>query len=108
VRGVVLFGAGASRACDDICPYQPPLGKDLYNELASYFPLTWGRLPTTFHREFQNDFEMAMDKLTRSEEFSLNVPLLMRNMAEYFIEFRPTDDSNLYIKFKSTCAMPVK
>lgn len=97
---VVLFGAGASFGSgDDVYPYRTPLGRDLYAKLQTYFPTTWGdKVPSFLDRVFKKDFEKVMEQLVNSE-FSTLVPLLMRNMSEYFVEFRPTRDSNLYIRF---------
>jgi hypothetical protein len=96
----VLFGAGASFGSgDDVYPYRTPLGRDLYAELQTYFPTTWGdKVPSFLDRVFKRDFEEGMEQLINSE-FSVLVPLLMRNMSEYFVEFRPTKGSNLYIRF---------
>lgn len=99
MKKVVLFGAGASHGSGDAHPYQTPLGVDLFQELSTYFPLTWGRLPKRLADLFEINFEDAMDKFIHSGKFSTNIPTLMQNMAEYFVDFKPSNDSNLYIKF---------
>jgi hypothetical protein len=71
------------------------LGGELYLELRSYFPLTWGRLLPAFNKKFEENFEVGMQSVFATPD----VPLLMRNMAEYFCEFRPVSDSNLYLQF---------
>jgi hypothetical protein len=95
-----LFGAGASNGSgSDVSPHCPPLGRDLFNELTIYFPTSWGsRLPSLLSETFRKDFEEGMEQLVNSK-FSAIVPLLMRNMSEYFVKFRPAGESNLYIRF---------
>lgn len=96
---IVLFGAGASTGSGNVLPYDPPLGNQLYHELVAYFPRTWGNLPTELDKKFQINFESAMDEFIHSGNFSMNIPLLMRQMAEYFVDFKPSNDLNLYVKF---------
>lgn len=66
--------------------------------MATYYPLTWGNLPTWLANRFGKNFETAMDEFIHSGDFSANIPLLMRQMAEYFIKFKPDYDDNLYVK----------
>jgi hypothetical protein len=100
-RGVVFFGAGASHGCSNVDPYPPPLGSDLFKELTNDFPLTWGKLPTSFRDGFSRGFEIGMEKIIHSNRFPELGPRLMRDMAKYFIKFRPLNDSNLYVQFLS-------
>jgi hypothetical protein len=96
---VVLFGAGASFGSLGIYPHPPPLGRHLYSRLKIEFPQTWGKLPKNFHEIFDKNFEKGMLSLFKTTEFSLIIPSLMRDMAEYFCNFIPICHENLYIKF---------
>jgi len=51
----------------------------------------WGGLDMVFKNNFEEGMQMLFE--------SLDVQDLMRKMAEYFSEFQPEDDSNLYIEF---------
>src|SRR3990170_7499469 len=44
MTNVLLFGAGASFGAGDILPERPPLGRQLFGELARCFPSSWGGL----------------------------------------------------------------
>jgi hypothetical protein len=86
VESVVLFGAGASFGCGSrVRPYAPPLGGNLYADLAKRYPQDWGALPTDIRKEFEEDFERGM--LTLVEKHGHSVGPLMRLMTEYFATF---------------------
>lgn len=83
---VVLFGAGASHGAGGVFPSVPPLGSDLYRELASMFPRTWGSFPSSLQAQFQADFEEGMSALWNSG--SHTIPVLMQQMAIFFTHYR--------------------
>lgn len=83
----ILFGAGASYGVGDIVPERPPLGNQLFAELARCFRGSWGSLPAEVAQLFAENFEKGMALLW--ERFSPSVPTLMQHMAIYFVQFRP-------------------
>ena len=95
-KNVFLFGAGASYGAGSILPERPPLGLQLYPELARLFPGSWGALPSRVASVLVKDFEKGMEALYA--EFGSSIPQLMREMAIYFIEFRPVENRSLYCK----------
>jgi hypothetical protein len=93
----ILFGAGASFGVGDIAPERPPLGNQLFTELAHCFRGSWGSLPTEVTELFAENFEKGMALLW--EKFSPSVPTLMQHMAIYFVQFRPrSPGSTLYCR----------
>ena len=86
---IILFGAGASNGAGHILPKAPPLGKDLYAELARYYPPSWGSLPKEIKDSFGDGFEQGMRVLW--DKYSPNIALLMRHMTLYLAQFRPDD-----------------
>jgi hypothetical protein len=81
-----LFGAGASY---DGTTATPPLGKNLYSELASVSD-NWRDLPKDITDDFASSaqtFEATMARL-HSEHLNL-VPTLMRDLALFFLSYRP-------------------
>lgn len=95
---VVLFGAGASYGAGHTLPKSPPLGKDLYRELAQYSPESWGNLPADIRKEFDVGFEQGMQILW--DMYSSNIALLMRHMTLYLAQFRPNGSGDdLYSQF---------
>jgi hypothetical protein len=95
-KNVFLFGAGASHGAGSILPERPPLGLELYSELARLFPGSWGGLPLRVASVLAKDFEKGMEVIYA--EFGSSIPQLMREMAIYFIEFRPVGNRSLYCK----------
>lgn len=93
---VFLFGAGASYGAGSILPEAPPLGSQLYRVLRSIHPGTWGGLPTEIQEVFESDFEEGMAIVY--DRFGHAIPLLMREMALFFIQFRPYRRSSLYCR----------
>ena len=91
---VFLFGAGASHGAGNILPESPPLGFQLYAELARVHPGSWGRLPAEIRRALQSNFEDGMQLIY--DRMSLVIPELMRQMAVYFVQFRPASGRTLY------------
>lgn len=96
---VFLFGAGASKGAGAIIPEAPPLGNPLFFELAKSFPGSWGSLPKEVEKNFTDSalgFERGMQLIY--ENFGTAIPQLMREMAIYFIQFRPIPGKSLYCK----------
>lgn len=91
-----LFGAGASFGAGSILPEKPPLGFQLFNELRSLYKSTWGSLPPKIDELFEENFEKGMKEIWESN--SQSIAPLMQNMSEYFISFRPVNNSSLYCK----------
>jgi hypothetical protein len=96
---IFLFGAGASYGAGGILPEPPPLGFQLYSILERVCPSTWGGLPNTVKNVFYEDFERGMQIVYA--RFSSVIPALMRDMAIYFIQFRPYRRSTLYCRLTS-------
>ena len=97
---VILFGAGASFGAGDVFPTHPPppLGNQLFGELARCYPRSWGALPSDIDSNFRENFEVGMGILW--ERYSPVIPELMQQMALYFIQFRPrAPGSSLYCSF---------
>ena len=86
---VFLFGAGASYG-SDTGGRRPPLGADLFRELAAFNPPGWGTITGNLAEEFQRDFEAAFATV-QPHAYG---PLL-RAMALYFFQFVPRP-TNLY------------
>jgi hypothetical protein len=86
---VFLFGAGASYAANDhVAPKRPPLGHELYDELASFAAETWG--PSSFlgryAESFRNGFEATLNRVLNRVP-TLDVLLWFRDLACYFAQF---------------------
>lgn len=96
---VFLFGAGASYGAGAILPESPPLGPQLYEALAISYPGSWGSLPGEVRETFKQDFESGMQLIY--DQYELAIPALMREMAVYFIQFRPYERSSLYCRLVS-------
>jgi len=103
MRYAFLTGAGASQGAGKLVPKPPPLGHDLFKELASRFPRSWGDLPSQYASLLYRDFELGMQQIwERHLEW---VPELMVSMACYFSEFNPSSDkSDCYSKLVATIA----
>jgi len=93
---VILFGAGASHGAGATAPEQPPLGARLFGELERSYPGSWGRLPASIRSAFANDFESGMQLVHDALPFA--IPTLMREMAVYFVQFRPVGKATLYCR----------
>ncbi len=95
---VFLFGAGASFGAGSILPEKPPLGYQLFPILEKIYPGTWGSLPQNIKEAFDesNNFEVGM-KLVY-QQLGEAIPHLMRDMAIYFIQFRPCNRLTLYCR----------
>lgn len=87
-----LTGAGASYGAGQLVPDVPPLGKDLYKELAKEFPRSWGNLPWEYAGLLRRDFELGMQKVW-DKRLEL-VQLFMIDMACYFSRFEPSKDKS--------------
>jgi hypothetical protein len=86
---VILFGAGASKYSGGLNT-QPPLGKELIEELAGRFPDTWGDRHGIKIESFIPDFEKGMAELIRvmdgrGEDYSQ----YLRDLARFFSNFKP-------------------
>jgi hypothetical protein len=87
---IVLFGAGASKgAATHVRPSPPPLGGELYNELATRFPREWGsESPLRLYADgFRKDFEKTMSEEICLWKPALNILEWQRSMALYFSGF---------------------
>ena len=94
---VILFGAGASFGAGGILPESPPLGGGLFDELAVSYPASWGKLPGELPAVFREaGFEAGMQIVY--ERHGEAIPQLMREMAVYFVQFRPHQASTLYCR----------
>jgi hypothetical protein len=61
-KTVVLFGAGASYGAGGIQPSTPPLGRDLFDELARQYSRSWGSLAQNVRSLFEDHgFEAGME-----------------------------------------------
>lgn len=99
MKYVFLFGAGASKYSGGINK-MPPLGGELFEELKSNFPKTWGNLSLDLIKDFENKkvgFEKPMTKLFNETDTSQ----LMKDMALYFSQFNIINKKNLYSKLVS-------
>ncbi len=92
-KNLILFGAGASFGSDK--SGTPPLGNNLFLELAQFNPPGWGSLPDEFRNAFNNDFEQGVLKVASERPHDL--PILQRAMSAFFFNFKP-QNSNLYFK----------
>ncbi len=92
-KNIILLGAGASFGSDNIST--PPLGNNLFSELAKFNPPGWGSLPNEFRIVFNNDLEHGMLKVATERPHDL--PILQRAMAVFFFNFQP-QNSNLYFR----------
>jgi len=93
---VFLFGAGASYGAGGVLPEQPPLGCQLYSILERIYPGSWGGLPVEIREVFKSDFEHGMQLV--HDRVGGAIPSLMREMAVYFVQFRPHDRATLYCR----------
>ncbi|MGD9108466.1 MAG: hypothetical protein PVI75_04775 [Gammaproteobacteria bacterium] len=92
---VFLFGAGASYGTGGILPESPPLGNKLFFELKRCCPHSWRALPSEVDNIFcELNFETGMGEIYK--KYSMYIPMLMRDMAIYFIQFRPIQSKSLY------------
>src|SRR5436190_22597378 len=92
-----FFGAGASYGAGGTLPEQPPLGGQLFPILEQMCPGTWGGLPSEIRNGFRSrDFEYGMQLIY--DKLGGAIPQLMRDMALYFIQFRPFKRRTLYCK----------
>jgi hypothetical protein len=100
-RLLILFGAGASYGSNSVLPHPPPLGKDLYPQLAAEFPAAWG-VKSPFHRydaDLRRDFEETMFNRVCDRVPTLTLLESHQKMALYFSQFtigNPPD--NLYYR----------
>ncbi len=90
---LILFGAGASYGSDTSST--PPLGADLFDQLARFNPDGWGKIAPDLAVTFRADFERGMTGLADQNPHAL--PPLQRAMAAYFFRFQPRN-TNLYFK----------
>lgn len=93
---IILFGAGASYGAGGIIPETPPLGFQLYEELERIYPNTWGSFPEEYKIEFRKNFEDGMGLIY--ENYGGAISQLMRELAVYFVQFRPHSSKSLYSK----------
>jgi hypothetical protein len=92
VSSLFLFGAGASAYSGECYPKQPPLGKDLFQELQCA-----GGVASTVDRELAeqfSDFERGMAAFRVKRD--IDTTEFLRDMARYFAVFEPGED-NYYV-----------
>jgi len=88
-HAVLLFGAGASVATDPhVLPGRPPLGRELYDQLAEFAPGVWGQGSHLgqYADVFRNDFEAGMNDRLQQEP-TPSVLEWLRYLAMYFAQF---------------------
>lgn len=96
-RIAVLFGAGASYGAGSIAPESPPLGLALYDALVQSYPASWGGLSQDVQAVFRSSgFEAGMRVVY--DRHGQAIPQLMREMAVYFVQFRPVSRNSLYCR----------
>lgn len=86
----ILFGAGASFGSQEVDPYPPPTGGDLFERLQEEFPDLWGSLKPEEEELFHDNghgFEDGMGLLW--DENSPRTTHLVRAQGLYFTQFRP-------------------
>jgi hypothetical protein len=93
---IFIFGAGASYGAGGILPEQPPLGVQLYSILERIYPGSWGSFPNDICEVFKENFEAGMQLV--HDRFAVAIPSLMREMAVYFVQFRPYERATLYCR----------
>ncbi len=91
---VILFGAGASAGSTK--GKAPPIGDQLFGELATFDPSGWGSISEPIKSAFQSDFEDGMMQMAQFDDNRL--PPLQKSMAAFFFQFIP-DEHNLYTQF---------
>jgi hypothetical protein len=91
---LVLLGAGASFGSERDGVARPPLGENLFKEMAAAGSLA-SELPEDLANIFKSNFEIGMNALC--EQFSKNIQRFQRELAEFLSSYSPTHDS-LYIK----------
>ncbi len=108
VGSVVLFGAGASAFGPGVLPHNPPLGGDLFAELARCFPDLWGAMSPQMAARFQPDFEAGMRYIWQRYPNAMQAAIpgipapyeLMQTMALYFLQFHlDPEGPNHYSRF---------
>ncbi len=86
VSVVLLFGAGASFGSRDCTPHPPPLGADLLAALQKRRGVA-ATIAGELGELFRSDFEAGMLEFYRTRP--VEVPALLREMANYFSDFEP-------------------
>jgi hypothetical protein len=69
MKNIILFGAGASYGSDN--SGIPPLGNNLFSELARFNPPGWGSLSIEYKNTFNDDFEQGMLKVASERPYDL-------------------------------------
>lgn len=89
---VLFFGSGASRGSLDCTPEAPPVGPALFTELrkrGGVFATISEDMAAAFNRRFEEGMARFI------EERPMDRPAFLREMALYFLQFRP-GPRNLY------------
>jgi hypothetical protein len=87
---VILFGAGASKGSEQGVTV-PPLGGELFDQLANWAPNSWGALRNPWPSRFRQDFEQAMAQLMEEGVFAARFQWDMA--AFFFTQFTATHNS---------------
>ena len=88
-----LFGAGASAHSGECLPEPPPLGRDLFDKLKIRRGVA-ASVDPSLADVFRRDFEVGMARFR--EERDQDTLLFLREMADFFTQFVPTEQ-NYYV-----------
>ncbi len=99
MKNLFLFGAGASYGSNDVNPYSPPLGNDLFHKLNEFEPHHWGRFPSEIVDLFNLNFERGMGEIW--DKYSTHTADLMQSLGRYFSNFT-VGSENLYYRLISS------
>jgi len=90
-----LTGAGASFGGGNVSPYNPPLGRDLYQDLELQAPSIMNQINSIVGRKNIYDFEAKMDEIWKNGR--INGFTLNSLLARYFARFSPSFSNNRFI-----------
>lgn len=94
-KAVILFGAGASNGAEGM-KNPPPPGRDLFGKLTVLYPDTWGKLPYSLSKRFENNFELGMEEWYNKTN---DVAYLIKDMGIFFSKFMiDNPHKNLYCR----------
>lgn len=90
-KQLLLLGAGASYGSEEDTSIVPPLAASLFNELLSFEPQVWGKLPIEIQKSFSENFENGILRLAETLPHAL--PVTQRTMAAFFFRYGITKNS---------------